>query len=264
MDAEAIEEAASNMKRPTARMHLEALCKKLRKESEALKRVENSKQKAAEDDAEKTHELAGDTRAYPPETTRSPASAPTPAAVACPAPPPTVSETMKYIPVDRFSFDAGSYNSPFITLYVSLPGVGSIDPSKVKCKFTPSTFDLVVHDLNGKSYRLYKDNLENDIDAEKSKIIVKADKVIVKLAKLKKGDYGGYDYWSKLTDPKKRSKGKSSSKDDPHKSIMDLMKDMYEGGDDNMKKIIGETMMKQQRGELGKGDMDFDKDLGDL
>lgn len=31
--------------------------------------------------------------------------------------------------------------------------------------------------------------------------------------------------------------------------IMELMKDMYEDGDENMKKIIGEAMMKSQRGE---------------
>ena len=49
---------------------------------------------------------------------------------------------------------------------------------------------------------------------------------------------------------------------------MQLMKDMYEDGDDNMKKVIGETMMKQQRGELGKdgmgsgfGDMKLDEDF---
>jgi calcyclin binding protein len=30
---------------------------------------------------------------------------------------------------------------------------------------------------------------------------------------------------------------------------MDMMKNMYEDGDENMKKIIGEAMLKSQRGE---------------
>ena len=30
---------------------------------------------------------------------------------------------------------------------------------------------------------------------------------------------------------------------------MDMMKDMYNEGDENMKKVIGEAMMKAQRGE---------------
>lgn len=30
---------------------------------------------------------------------------------------------------------------------------------------------------------------------------------------------------------------------------MDMMKNMYEEGDDNMRRIIGEAMLKSQRGE---------------
>jgi calcyclin binding protein len=30
---------------------------------------------------------------------------------------------------------------------------------------------------------------------------------------------------------------------------MDMMKDMYEDGDENMRKVIGEAMLKSQRGE---------------
>jgi calcyclin binding protein len=91
--------------------------------------------------------------------------------------------------------------------------------------------------------------LENDIDVEKSKKVVKADKILVKLAK-KKSEYGSYDHWSSLTAKKKK---KPNTKEDPATGIMDLMKQMYEEGDDNMRKVIGETMMKQRTGELDKG-----------
>ena len=36
---------------------------------------------------------------------------------------------------------------------------------------------------------------------------------------------------------------------DPMGGIMEMMKDMYDEGDENMKKIIGEAMLKSQRGE---------------
>lgn len=123
-------------------------------------------------------------------------------------------------------------------------------------------------DLNGKNYRVKRDNLEHDIDPDQSKHVVKADKIIVKLAKIK-GQYGSFDYWTNLTDPKKIDKKKDSKKDndDPQASIMNLMKDMYDSGDDKMKKMIGETMLKQRNGELNKdskydgiGD-DFGKDF---
>jgi calcyclin binding protein len=128
--------------------------------------------------------------------------------------------------------------------------VGEIPRDQIQCNFEKASFDLIINDLKGKSYRLKKDGLEHDIVPDNSKIIVKTDKVLVKLAKVK-GEYGTYDYWSKLTDSKRKDKEKSKA--NPSASITDLMKDMYESGDDNMRKIIGETMLKQQRGELGQG-----------
>jgi calcyclin binding protein len=266
LDAQEIEEAAVKMNRPTARIQLEGLASLLRKEGEALKRVEASRRTASEEDMTTT-------TAPPPQEKSNPTpkveSISTPDV---PVPPPPVPATSAaaatyygngaFVSIDRFSFDSGGYNAPFVSVYVNLNGVGSIARDSIICEFTSSSFDLIVKDLNGKSYRLVKDHLEKDIDPDKSKIIVKADKIVVKLAKVKQGDYGGYDYWTKLTDMKAKS-GKSKSKGaDPQSSIMDLMKSMYDDGDDKMKKIIGETMMKQQQGGLGQ-DTDFSKDLGD-
>ena len=64
-----------------------------------------------------------------------------------------------------------------------------------------------------------------------------------------KGEYGSYDSWNQLT-AKKKKKDKAATKDNPMGGIMDMMKDMYDNGDDQMKKMIGETMMKQRNGEL--------------
>ncbi len=239
LDAEAIEQAASTVSRPTARMHLESLAKKLRKESEALQRVEKSSAMA---NADMEEAVSGP--AAVPVVESAEASAPVAA-----------SPSIKYVSIDRFAFDAGGYDAPFVTLYIPLPSVGSISVDNVQCNFTKDSFDLIVRDLQGKSYRLLKDNLEKDIDPSKSKHIIKSDKVVLKLHKVKTSEYGGYDYWTKLTDAKDRKS--SSKKDDPQKSIMDLMKDMYNEGDDNMKKVIGETFMKQQRGELGGTGISF-------
>ena len=69
--------------------------------------------------------------------------------------------------------------------------------------------------------------------------------MLLKLEKVK-GEYN-YESWSSLTAKKKNEKtGKSK---DPTAGIMDMMKDMYDDGDDNMKKIIGEAMMKSRSGE---------------
>ena len=44
---------------------------------------------------------------------------------------------------------------------------------------------------------------------------------------------------------------------DPGASLMDMMKDLYDNGDDQMKKTLGEAMLKSQRDQaLGKSAMD--------
>jgi len=266
-DADEIEAALSaHITRPSAQMHLQNLITKLRKEGKALQRVAASTSAAA---AETEAEAASPAvppakRAAPPATTEEEEEVPT-----TPTPPkkspvtqPIVtSSTNKYQTFPTHYFDCGEYNSPLVTVYVPLTGIGSHDKSKISCDFTPTSFDLIVSDFitsDGKlkkSYRLLNDNLEKEIDVSKSKYVVKANKIIIKLGKIK-GDYS-YDHWTELTAKKKKTKkaGGGSNKDDPTAGIMDLMKDMYDSGDDNMKKMIGETMYKQRTGQLGKDGM---------
>jgi calcyclin binding protein len=239
------------------------LITKLRKEAGALKRVEASKAQAeaeAKSEEEEEEVVVEDMDTVDDDTETAPP--PRPVAVATP---PVPSALAQYVPVDKFLLDVGGYGSKFVTLHVELPGVGSIDRSNITCDFVPASFDLIVKDLNGKNFRLVRGNLEHDIDTETSKIIVKANKVVVKLGKQKQ-EYGGHEHWSDLTAKKKKSVGADgqSKKDDPQSSIMGMMKDLYDSGDDQMKKMIGETMEKQQRGELGGNTpgMGMDQDMG--
>jgi calcyclin binding protein len=267
LDAEEIEQVAAKLDRPSARLQLETLAKRLRKESSVLERVAKSQEvdattdMAAEEETPVVEEITLSApvveRVAAPTAQRAAPAVKAAAATASSAAPIHSPASVKFVSIDRFSFDAGNSKDPFVTLYVDLPRVGSIPRENIETQFTKQSFDLVVKDLDGKNYRLYKDSLEKDIDAEKCKIIVKADKILVKLAK-RKTDYGGFDYWTKLTDAKKGKKEVDTSKD-PQQSIMQLMKQMYDEGDDSMKKMIGETMLKQRNGDLGKdpiGDMD--------
>jgi len=253
-DVEEIEKLIPQMKRLAARKQIESLVKKLKKEASALKSIESTK------DVETDATSSTETKINP-----SDAHISTPAPVALPNSKVTkISPSVSFISIDRFSFDAGGNSDKFVTLYLPLPGVGSIENKneKIKCDFEKGSFDVTIMNFNGKNYRIKRDNLEHDIDPEKSKHIVKADKVVVKLAKIK-GEYGSFDYWSKLTDNKRKEKKKNTT--DPQSSIMNMMKDMYESGDDNMKKIIGETMTKQRNGELNNNkDSGLGGGLGDF
>lgn len=250
-DAQEIESLLSSVTRDTVKMELTALAKRMRKDAQALKRLEASKnskeaeeekeKSVMEDETEKKEPAVATTKSDPAPKKESSSSPTTTKA-------PVTLPTARYIPINSFAFDSGSYNSPLVSIYVSLEGVKKIPRDQITCDFTSTSFDLIVSDLNGKNYRLYKDNLAHDIDPSTSKVVVKVDRLIIKLGKTK-GEYG-YDTWTDLVDKKKkRTPGK---KEDPSASIMNLMKDLYETGDDNMRKVIGETMEKQRRGELGK------------
>ena len=115
-----------------------------------------------------------------------------------------------------------------------------------------------IHDLNGKNYRLLVDNLDNNIVPDKSKVLVKANKITIKLKKVK-GEYS-FDHWTDLRS-KKNKADKDKMKSDPSAGIMDMMKNMYDDGDADMKKAIGEAMMKSREKQAG-GPGGFDDDLG--
>mmetsp|Transcript_4714 Transcript_4714/g.4867 ORF Transcript_4714/g.4867 Transcript_4714/m.4867 type:complete len:241 (-) Transcript_4714:472-1194(-) len=177
---------------------------------------------------------------------------PSPKAAAIVVPPPAGKPSVKtisvnYIPISDFAWDQGEYNSNTVSVFIDLPGVGAIKDN-VDFSCTKSTFDLKILGLEGKNYRLIKDNLDKDIIVAESKILVKKDKIVIKLRKVK-GEYS-YENWANLTCKKKRdASAEAEKKSNPMGGIMDMMKDMYEDGDDSMKKIIGESMMKSQRGE---------------
>ena len=246
-DAAEIEALLDQLTRPTARMQVESLVRKIRKEAAALARVDSA---------------AAAATAAPPVVVPPPATAPKPVAAAAAGVP---SAAVSYKSIDRFAFDAGGSSDKFVTLYLPIPGVGALKktPGAVSSTFGKDSFDVTVVGLETTdsgggvtktNYRLKRDNLEHEIVPEDSKHVVKKDKIIVKLSK-KKGEYGSYDYWTKLTDPKKADKKKSGGgggkkRDDPSAGLMDMMKDLYDSGDDNMRKMIGETMLKQRNGEL--------------
>jgi len=267
-EVEALIEQEGLIKRSSVRMQLQALAQKMRRDGNALKRVEASKQKL---ETAKNEENVTSSKTEKSESAdvkdeeekekvdvSIPAQVAKPVKVALPVP----SSSVKYKPIDRFSFDPGSYGSATVSVYItSLTGIGSIPKEQINCNFTSSSFDLTIENFNGVNYRLLKDNLDKEIEAEKSKCVIKANKIIIKLAKVK-SEYG-YDSWTDLSSKKSKASKASKSKD-PSSSIMDLMKDMYDSGDDNMKKMIGETMMKQREGKLDKGGMGGMGGLDDL
>ena len=77
-----------------------------------------------------------------------------------------------------------------------------------------------------------------------------------------KGQYG-YDNRMELTGKAKKVDPDTGKEKEPGAALMDMMKDMYDNGDDNLRKTLGEAMLKSKQNEaMGKSvaDDDFDTD----
>lgn len=175
---------------------------------------------------------------------------------------------LQYTPIADFAWDQGEYNSAYISIFIDLEGVGEAK-DRVEAKFYENSFDVTVTDLKGKNYRLLKDNLEKNIVPDGCKCVVKSNKIVLKLQKIKGAH--SYEHWTHLTAKKKVDPAAAKSKKDdptagqltivhnwsiqtfnalrPCLGLMDMMKDLYEDGDESMRKVIGEAMLKSHRGE---------------
>ena len=101
---------------------------------------------------------------------------------------------------------------------------------------------------------MFKDNLEKDIVPEKSKFVVKKNSIVIKLKKTEE-EHGGFGYWTNLTSKTKKRVDDIDSKN-PAAGITDMLKEMYEDGDEKTRKLIGQAMSKRGTGESSMPNMD--------
>jgi len=234
-DLKELQAMLDQAKRPAVRQELQRVYSKLEKEAKALQA--SSPAAAADKTAEKAQGgYVASAQADKPS--EPPAAAPARVDVRSAGP---------WTEITTFALDLGGYDKPFVSVDVRLKGVEALPKENVTCDFTESSFDLKVVGLDGQNYRFLRTNLDKDIKPIDSEVKVKKNHVIVSLAKVK-GDYG-YDSWMDLCAKGKRKPAAAGKDKDPQASIMNMMQDLYEDGDDNMKKIIGEAMYKAKKGE---------------
>ncbi|XP_030470764.1 uncharacterized protein LOC115688941 isoform X2 [Syzygium oleosum] len=144
---------------------------------------------------------------------------------------------LNYVTLASFSWDQ---DSDKVKIYLSLEGV---DQEKIESEFKAMSFDLKIHDVQGKNYRFTIPKLNKEILPEKSKVVVKPTRMIVTLFKASKGN------WLDLQFKEDKLKPSMDKEKDPMAGIMDLMKNMYEEGDDEMKKTIAKAWTDARTGK---------------
>ncbi|KAF8663745.1 hypothetical protein HU200_055070 [Digitaria exilis] len=202
---------------------LEGLAKRPRVQSLLANEIRNVEAKFAMSDCDVRWQLAKAT---------APAPEPQAAASAPPARP-----GLNYVTLGSFSWDQ---DTDKIRIYVFLEGV---EQEKVETDFKPMSVDIKLHDVKGKNYRCAIPKLNKEIVPEKCKVLVKPSKVVITLCKASKGN------WVDLYYKEDKFKPSMDKEKDPMSGIMDLMKNMYEEGDEDMKRTIAKAWSDARSGK---------------
>lgn len=143
-------------------------------------------------------------------------------------------------------------------IYITLNDVHQLPKEAVICNFTEKSLDLRILGLNNKNYHLPINNLCAEIDTEKSNFKVKTDMIVVSLAKKVAKDWSHVTLVEKrIKDAKTPSMPELGEDNDPNASLMNLMKKMYQDGDDEMKKTIAKAWTESQEKQRNSTTLDM-------
>ncbi|EYC10041.1 hypothetical protein Y032_0057g2735 [Ancylostoma ceylanicum] len=157
-----------------------------------------------------------------------------------PAPDANKSATPSSLPTVKVTNYGWDESDKFVKVYITLQGVHNANPSTIQHTFSNFGYDILISDFSGKNYVMTMKGLRDEIVPESSQIKQKQDMLLVMMKKKTEGKK-----WEQLTkleyDEKQKRKPKFDDKamgDDPQASLMNMMKQMYEEGDDELKRTI--------------------------
>lgn len=149
------------------------------------------------------------------------------------------------LPTVKITNYAWDQSDKFVKLYLTMPGVQSAPTDHVSVNYTKNSVELSTRDVGGKNYSLTIKGLLNEIDPAGSSFKQKSDSLLIMMKKVKCGES-----WKYLTKAEQQSNEKKTpkfdEKADPQESLMSMMKQMYEEGDDEMKRTIRKAWHESQ------------------
>jgi len=161
---------------------------------------------------------------------------------------PTPQSIENFQTITKYSFDQ---EGKLVKVYLSLDNIGSLDPANIIFDVTKDSFDLKILNYKNTNLRLGFKRLHANVDPSKSKFVQKTNTLIIRLQKEKDGHWPQLAYKEAAFKPDKMDKADKTS--DPSASLMDMMKNLYQSGDDEMKKTISQAWQKSQDQKDGTG-----------
>lgn len=155
---------------------------------------------------------------------------------------------LQFQTITKYALDTSS--DKFVKIYITdgFQDLKEINKQNIQSKFTKKSFDVYIIDWKKKNYRFNCFNLCKEIKPDSSYVKATSSGLVIYLAKAAEGDYWeSLEKKKGLLDKDDDEDGDSKPKDkDPNASLMEMMKDMYQNGDPEMKKMIAEAWTKSQ------------------
>lgn len=149
----------------------------------------------------------------------------------------------KYIPIEKYAWEQTFEN---LKIYVtSLEGVKNLPEDSVVLKFDEESIDVKVLDLNRKNFRLRVPKLFKPIT--RCRLTKKSNGFSLTVTKK---DSMHWDQIPYKQPPFKKSK--VEEKVDPSAGLMEMMKEMYQSGDEDLKRTIEEAWTKSRQEKQNK------------
>merc|ERR1711872_880045 len=141
----------------------------------------------------------------------------------------------------------------FVKLYLTgLAGLGGCSNDNILVNYTSESVSIRIGPLSDQASKIYAFSIKktcHKINTEKSYHKVKSDYLLVYLAKHNQGsDWSHITHAEKVAadSKKKADEPKFDDKADPSAGLMNMMKKMYEDGDDEMKRTIAKAWTEGQ------------------
>lgn len=177
-----------------------------------------------------------------------------------------VKPTVRTKKITNYAWDE---NKKFVKIYVSdiKQTDDTIDKENIESRFSARSANVTLRRVGSKelNYTFSIANLYNDISPEECKVTPTKTGVTIYLAKKNSSTWGSI----KASKDEKKDEPPMPAMDkdaDPGAGLMNLMKHMYDSGDDEMKRTIAKSMYEsqnKQRSGGGMGDMEL-PDMGDM
>jgi len=146
-------------------------------------------------------------------------------------------------------------SSKFVKIYVTVKNIEQVNNEQLAFETTEDSMKLIVQNHMDRNHTLHFLNLAYKIKPSESTCKVKAGNVVITLRKAEDGKT-----WGSITASKRKEKEIQDNKmdsnadtSDPSAGIMNMMKKMYDDGDDDMKRMIKKTWYETQQKQGGAG-----------